>query len=116
VPAACIAKKGGDVRKLVLFFVLGILAYLFAKILNRRSRYKAETSKKRLPERMVACGYCGIHVPQSEALLGIGMETNTYYCCVEHRNTQTTVNPDELRTGERQPTSRNSYDSGNDNT
>ena len=34
-----------------------------------------------LPQSMLACAHCGIHLPQSEAL----MVGNQAYCCAEHR-------------------------------
>jgi uncharacterized protein len=34
-----------------------------------------------LPQDMVACGHCGVHVPRTEALM-LGQQA---YCCAEHR-------------------------------
>lgn len=34
------------------------------------------------PEKMVGCAHCGIHLPQSEALVGADQR---HYCCNEHR-------------------------------
>jgi uncharacterized protein len=34
-----------------------------------------------LPQDMLACAHCGVHVPQAEALM-VGPQA---YCCAEHR-------------------------------
>ena len=51
-----------------------------------RSRRALETSEKKpsplaLPQDMLACAHCGIHIPQAEALM-LGTQA---YCCAEHR-------------------------------
>lgn len=35
-----------------------------------------------LPQDMLACAHCGVHLPRSEAL----MVGNQAYCCPEHRH------------------------------
>ncbi|KRD27405.1 MULTISPECIES: PP0621 family protein [Acidovorax] len=35
-----------------------------------------------LPQNMLACAHCGIHIPQAEAL----MVGSNAYCCAEHRH------------------------------
>ncbi len=53
-----------------------------------RSRRAPDASDKKpspsplaLPQDMLACAHCGIHIPQAEAL----MLGNQAYCCAEHR-------------------------------
>ena len=51
-----------------------------------RSRRAPDTSEKKpprlaLPQDMLACAHCGIHIPQAEALM-LGAQA---YCCAEHR-------------------------------
>lgn len=42
---------------------------------------KAAPRTPALPQDMVACDHCGVHVPRMEAL----MLGNHAYCCAEHR-------------------------------
>ena len=37
------------------------------------------------PERMVACGHCGVYLPYNDAIHGRGVDGGEY-CCIEHRN------------------------------
>jgi len=67
--------------KLILFILLGIIAFLLFKSWGRRSG--APGAKDDTPpdaERMVACARCGVHLPQSESVTVSGKE----YCCEEH--------------------------------
>jgi uncharacterized protein len=38
--------------------------------------------RPQLPQEMVACAQCGLHLPKSEALPGT---RGDWYCCKEHR-------------------------------
>ena len=50
--------------------------------LTGRSRpEKAPPRAPVLPQDMVACSHCGVHVPRAEALM-LGQHA---YCCAEHR-------------------------------
>lgn len=70
--------------KLLLLLLFGILAYLVFKGLARRARVRDdEPHAAPLPERMVACAHCGVHLPESEAVAGDGR----HFCCDEHRRT-----------------------------
>lgn len=40
-----------------------------------------QTQKNSLPERMVTCDYCGVHLPESDALAADGR----HYCHEAHR-------------------------------
>ena len=69
-------------RTLILFFLLLAGIYFARRLLARTS----EGLRKRQPrhpasERMVACAHCGLHVPESEAVIvdGVG------FCSPEHR-------------------------------
>ncbi len=52
-----------------------------------RSRRVADTSAPKappmpaLPQDMLACAHCGVHIPQPDALM-VGRDA---YCCAEHR-------------------------------
>lgn len=67
--------------KLILLLFLGLLAYLFFKGLQRSAaRRERSEDAQRLPERMVACARCGVHLPESEAIEADGRR----YCSEEH--------------------------------
>jgi len=67
------------VGKFILLVVLALVAYLAIKGVSRgRSRPAARETP---PERMVACGHCGLNLPASEAVADGG----GFYCCEEHR-------------------------------
>lgn len=93
--------------KLVLWLLLGLLVYLALRIHTQRNRAKfrdnlhkaaqaaekaaAQTNGRAPPkssapaENMVACAYCQIYLPVSEAIhLVIPSSTDYYYCCDEH--------------------------------
>jgi len=65
--------------KIILFLVLAFVAYMVVKGALRRRR--PPTAGDRPPERMVACGHCGVNLPTSEAL----EEDGRFYCSDEHR-------------------------------
>ena len=66
----------------ILFFVLLAAAiYLLWRALQKRARVDSTPPPDRVPQAMVSCATCGLHVPRQEALL-LG---ERYYCCEEHR-------------------------------
>ena len=72
--------------KLLLLLFLGFLAYLVVKGFQRASarRERNEGSSKdssRVPESMVVCARCGVHLPESEAIEDDGRR----FCSEEHR-------------------------------
>ncbi len=68
--------------KLILLLFLGLLAYLVFKGFQRTaSRRRSDAGRTRVPERMVTCARCGVHLPESEALEGDGGR----FCSEEHR-------------------------------
>jgi uncharacterized protein len=65
--------------KLLLLLAAAAVVYFVIRGMIRRS-----DGPRRAPppaERMVACGHCGINLPQSEALESSGR----FYCSEEHR-------------------------------
>lgn len=42
---------------------------------------KSPPSPHALPQDMLACAHCGVHIPQADALM-LGKQA---YCCAEHR-------------------------------
>jgi len=76
--------------KLLTILVLGILVYLIVNRLRhgaqrevappRENRGRAATG---VPEDMVRCAVCGVHLPRSESFTSRGQ----FYCSDEHRRT-----------------------------
>ncbi len=66
--------------KIILFLVLAFAVYMVVKGAVRRNQPPAVDDRP--PERMVACGRCGVNVPRSEAL----EEDGRFYCSEEHRH------------------------------
>jgi len=74
-------------RQVFLLVVIFLLAPWLARRLRRAGQRKAQASRMRraaparaLPEPMVCCATCGLHVPQSEAVT----ETGQSFCCRAH--------------------------------
>jgi uncharacterized protein len=69
--------------KLILLIFLGFLAFILYKGLRRAAvrREREVRAARSEPEHMVACARCGLHLPESEALEGIGGR----FCSEEHR-------------------------------
>ena len=66
----------------ILFFVLlAVALYLLWRTLRKRDGVGSVPPPERVPQAMVSCATCGLHVPRHEALL-LG---ERYYCCEEHR-------------------------------
>lgn len=69
-------------KYLVLLIVLAVVVGVWR---SRRppasGPEKAPPRAPALPQDMVACSHCGVHVPRAEALM-LGQHA---YCCAEHR-------------------------------
>ena len=69
-------------KYLVLLIVLAVVVGVWR---SRRppssGPEKAAPRAPVLPQDMVACSHCGVHVPRAEALM-LGQHA---YCCAEHR-------------------------------
>lgn len=65
---------------LLLLVITGVVWWL-----RQSGRGHTDTSKTaandHVPQDMVACTHCHVHVPRAEALPG----TSGLYCCAEHR-------------------------------
>jgi uncharacterized protein len=80
------------VAKLLTILVLGILVYLIVSRMRRGAdrtvpppRAQSDRSASGLPEDMVRCAVCGVHLPRSESFTSRGK----FYCTDEHRQTGT---------------------------
>ncbi len=72
----------GLIRLAVLFIIAWLIYSLTCRwlaSLDQRREHKSGRSAH--IETMVSCAYCGLHVPQNEALQAQGK----YYCSGEHR-------------------------------
>jgi uncharacterized protein len=68
-------------KYLVLLVVLVVAVGIW------RSRRASDTAASNppplaLPQDMLACAHCGVHIPQAEALM-VGKQA---YCCADHRH------------------------------
>ena len=69
----------------ILLFILAMLAIVWIRRALRKPppgpRREADApAAETLPERMVACAHCGLHVPESEGL----RSGEAFYCSAEH--------------------------------
>jgi uncharacterized protein len=72
------------VSKLLTLILLIVAAWWLAKGSRRRNptREAPRASPRAIPEqKMVKCNYCGLYLPQSEAIA----EADKFFCCAEHR-------------------------------
>jgi uncharacterized protein len=74
--------------RLVILVVLGLIVVGWAASRLRRARREdappaapAPPRGAALPIGMVACAHCGLHLPESEAVI----DGERRYCCDEHR-------------------------------
>lgn len=68
--------------RILFFLLLAVAIYLLWRSLQRRDGApRATGGDERLPQAMVSCATCGLHVPRQEAL----MLGDRYFCCEEHR-------------------------------
>lgn len=71
----------------ILFFVLLALVAYVGWQWMRRSALRDQRNRTThgrsdaVPQVMVSCAVCGLHLPQQEALT----EGDRYYCCDDHR-------------------------------
>ena len=69
-------------KYLVLLIVLAVVVGVWRSRRPPASGHeKAAPRAPVLPQDMVACSHCGVHVPRAEALM-LGQHA---YCCAEHR-------------------------------
>ena len=69
--------------RIAFFLLLAAVVYVVWRSVQRRGRDRGATGQEqqRVPQAMVSCATCGLHLPCQEALpLG-----DRYFCCEEHR-------------------------------
>ncbi len=67
----------------IRYLLLGVVLWLLFSVIRRylwqrRTRHKANQERDAM--NMVACDYCGTHLPQSEAIC----QGSRYYCDKDH--------------------------------
>lgn len=68
--------------RILFFLLLAVVAYMVWRSMQRRDKGPPPSSADpQLPQAMVSCATCGLHVPRQEALL-LG---ERFFCCEEHR-------------------------------
>ena len=69
--------------KLLTLILVILTAWRLAKGFRRKdaARDAARDAPQAAPERIVNCDYCGLYLPQSEAIA----EAGKFFCCAEHR-------------------------------
>lgn len=65
--------------KIVSLILVVVAVWWLAKGFRRKE--PARDAAEVAPEQMVKCDYCGLYLPQGEAIVG----ANTFFCCTEHR-------------------------------
>ena len=65
--------------KLLTLILVIVAVWSLAKGFRRKDT--ARHAPEPAPEQMVNCDYCGLYLPQSEALA----EADKFFCCAEHR-------------------------------
>ncbi len=67
-------------RFLILLLIIALVVLLIRKLLTSSS-HSGQTKPSKTTGNMVRCSYCGLHVPESEAILLEGK----HYCSEEHK-------------------------------
>lgn len=67
-------------KYLFMFVLLGVVWWLWVKR-NAPGDRNSSTRQDPLPEKMVTCAYCAVHLPESEGLT----DGDRIYCCEAHR-------------------------------
>jgi uncharacterized protein len=66
-------------KYLLLFALLAVVWWLWSK--RQAAGSDADRQQDQAPEKMVACEHCGVHMPESEAVVA----GNRIYCSEAHR-------------------------------
>lgn len=76
--------------KLLFWLVVGVVAWFgwqaFRRaqraVLAREAAERQQVERSRLPQPMVRCEHCGVHLPETEAV----SEAGRHWCSVAHRD------------------------------
>jgi len=69
--------------RIAFFLLLAAVVYVVWRSVQRRGRNRGATGQEQqqVPQAMVSCATCGLHLPRQEAL----PQGDRYFCCEEHR-------------------------------
>jgi uncharacterized protein len=67
---------------LIRLLLLAIAGYLVFRWIRGASRPSIDKKAEKLPETMVKCAHCAVHLPQSRAIAG---DDQLWFCTPEHR-------------------------------
>lgn len=68
-------------KYLILFALLGVVWWVWQKRRDALHDDAKSAPAETLPETMLTCAHCGVHLPESEGLRQDGQ----VYCCEAHR-------------------------------
>jgi uncharacterized protein len=68
-------------KYLVLLLVLVVVIGIWRGRRTIETRRQYQGPRQSVPQDMLACAHCGVHIPKADALL-LGTQA---YCCDEHR-------------------------------
>jgi len=69
---------GQLLRLLIIFAAIWLVVQLVRRALSGSGQSRRVS--RSTPPRMLACSYCGVHVPEDQAIVRSGKT----YCCKEH--------------------------------
>jgi len=72
---------GQLIRLIIILFGLWLVLKIIKRALVSRENHP---SRKPSITSMVACAYCGVHLPESDAI----QKDGKHYCCAEHLKAQ----------------------------
>ena len=67
--------------KLLLFGLLGLIAYMILRSSGRRRQRQRSAPPHPPVQQMMTCAQCGVNLPETESL----KSGEHYYCCEQHR-------------------------------
>ncbi len=70
-------------RALLFFILIFIVFLLVRRLIKKKPIEPVQTTSN--PKHMVACDYCGVHLPEEEALQDHQV-TGRYYCSKSHQD------------------------------
>lgn len=68
--------------KYLLLFAFLIAAWWVLSKRQNSQKTDASAPRDAAPEKMVTCSYCGVHLPESERVMG----GDQVFCCEAHRS------------------------------
>ena len=73
------------IKYLLLGLLVALLYYAWRRPRSNSPRATGQPTPPPLPQSMVKCAHCGVHMPANEALLGQRPTGADYFCSEDHR-------------------------------